>query len=271
MRGGDEGSGARSGPALISPATAERSGRSHCGRRTHRDVARVCSFDGGSGLQIGIRIVVKRPFRQQAPEPSQQDSHFVLVEMRELRCLLLEVASDLWLRGDAPADEPVVSNPPEAARRQGAKQVQPSRRRRARALSEALHHRVSKQRAGGHVYDAIVELEPGVVLRLDVRSMAVVEDMEWSRQDAVGALELEVQGGGASERGQEVEGRVGARRQRHEEFRQLEGFRSLVDVETEEEVGLDLGDVAQNHVHVLGHQANLFEPSSLTRRGLFTK
>ena len=120
----------------------------------------------------------------------------------------------------------------------------------------------------GQTDDLVVELTPGVVLRLDVHGVIVVEEVEREWKHAIGALVLEVQRRCSPERGEKrITGeRTGSHV--HEAFRQFERLRSFVRVEPEHEVGLDAGDILRDQVDVLGDLADFVHSGELAGPGL---
>lgn len=89
--------------------------------------------------------------------------------------------------------------------------------------------------------------------------------MERNGQDAACPLQLKVHRRRLAITGEEREGRVGAGRQVHEGFCQLERFLAFVAVEANNKIGLYEGDVLQNKVDVLRYLADLVKAAVTSR------
>ena len=118
------------------------------------------------------------------------------------------------------------------------------------------------------IYDAIVEVTPGVILGPHVHGVVVVEKMERERQDPAVALIAEVKRRGAPETGKQGISREGARSEINETLGQLERFCPLVNIQTQNEVGLDIWYVLHDQVHVLRNSFDLLLPSLIAGLGL---
>ena len=96
----------------------------------------------------------------------------------------------------------VMPNAPEALRGERACNVDPLRDRAA-VHAKAAGHARPRERMPLQVEEMIVERRPRIVLGHDVHRLARVQKVEGERQHASGALQLEVQGRRAAERGQQ--------------------------------------------------------------------
>src|SRR6266498_3664146 len=67
-------------------------------------------------LEVGVGVVVERARREPPPERPQVSAHLLDVERGQLGRLLVEVASDLRIRVEAPPQLRVELQPPESLR-----------------------------------------------------------------------------------------------------------------------------------------------------------
>ena len=90
--------------------------------------------------------------------------------------------------------------------------------------------------------------------------MVVVQEVEREREHPAGALVIQIHRRRPAEGREQRVRRERARRQIDELLGQLERLRPHVAIQPHHEVGLDVGDVAQDHVHVLGDLQDLVHP-----------
>ena len=90
--------------------------------------------------------------------------------------------------------------------------------------------------------------------------MVVVQEVERERQHPAGALVFQVERSRPAEGREQRVRRERARREIDELLGQLERLGPHVAVETHDEIGLDVGDVAEDHVDVLGDLLDLVHP-----------
>src|SRR5215471_14497171 len=106
----------------------------------------------------------------------------------------------------------------------------------------------------------LVEVRPGIVLRLHIHRLIVVQEVKRKRKKAVSALIFQVQGRSLSKRGEKRIARKRTRRLVYKSFRQFKRFWSFIYVESENEVRLDVGHIPQDHVDVIGDLADFIDP-----------
>src|SRR5690349_567036 len=114
----------------------------------------------------------------------------------------------------------------------------------------------------------VVELGPAVVLRADIHGMLAIEKAERKRHYATGSLQLEIDRGCLTVGGQQRKGRICSWRQVDKSLGQLKRLGTLVTIQAKDEVGLNIGYVAQDHVHVIGNLTNLVGPDIAAGLGL---
>jgi hypothetical protein len=105
----------------------------------------------------------------------------------------------------------------------------------------------------GQVDDLVVEGLQGMVCRLD-------------GQHAVGSLVIQVERRGPAECGEQRIGRKGPRGHVQESLGEFKRIGPFVGIESQHEVGLDVGYVLQDQIDVFGHLANFGHPEQ--RAGL---
>src|SRR5689334_15437870 len=90
--------------------------------------------------------------------------------------------------------------------------------------------------------------------------MQAVEEAEREWQHAAGALQLKIDRRGLAVGREQREGRIDAGGKVEEALGQLEWLVALVAVQPEDEVGLNVRDIAHDEIYVIGHSAHLVEP-----------
>ena len=90
----------------------------------------------------------------------------------------------------------------------------------------------------------------------DVHRLVIVQEVKGERQDSIFALVVQVERRGAAKRRQQRVAGKCAGSQIEKPLGQLEWLRTVVGIKAKDEVGLYVGDVTQNQVHVVGYLAN---------------
>src|SRR5262245_31510907 len=97
---------------------------------------------------------------------------------------------------------------------------------------------------------------PGIILGPHVHGLIVVQEVEWKAQYAACTLVIQIERCSAAKRGeQRIAGKC-ARRQVKKSLCEFKGFRPFVAIESQHEVGLDIGYIAQNQIDVFGYPAD---------------
>ena len=134
--------------------------------------------------------------------------------------------------------------------------------------SETFEHRLLRERELVDVDHMIVELGPFVVFQLDVHPAVDRQEVEREGDQAILTLVVEVLRRALPVGREHVKRGIGAGSELDELFRQLERLGSGVAVEAEDEVGLQEGNVAHDHVDLLGDQLDLRHSPGVSGLGL---
>src|SRR6516162_11795203 len=156
-------------------------------------------YSDGLRLQIGVWIVIERPFRKPLPQQPQVFSHEVKIIPGKLGGLLFKIGKKLRVLIQSPANVSMIPEPSKPFRRNGPHDVHASRGQPS-GRAEATGNRFPGERIPGEINNVIVKVTPGIIPGPDVHGLVVVQEMKWEGKHAVGALVIQVVRCGSAER-----------------------------------------------------------------------
>src|SRR5262249_49763305 len=141
---------------------------------------------------VSVRVVIHGPAREPLPERAKILADPRSEELPDVRCLSFEVAPQLKVGLQPASHLGVVLNPAKALGGHCPDYVHPPRNHRPSG-PEAIEYRSTRESVFGQTDHLIVEIGPGVILWLHVHRLVVVQEVEWEWQDAIRALQLQIE------------------------------------------------------------------------------